>query len=565
NNTSASIDLAGWKLQSSDADGPDIELVGNIGANSFYLIERTDDNPTTETANLTGSIGNGLSNPTCEVLYLYNSTDDAIDQTFCNSDNTWPAGEASPNYISLERINPQTSGADATNWATNNLISFNGKDAANNWINGTPKSTNSVSLAETEITNLRFDEFSTLTLTLLGQPYYKSSQLTIPSGKTLTIEPGVTVKLKGGAAKLEVSGALNAVGTSSENIIFTTYQPPGSSNIWCGLHFTSTSQNSDLQYVTVEKAGSTTSGCGSGNPQYSVFVESSSITFKNSTITGGNGYRKLYLKNSNSTIDASTISGASNDTSSAAIYIDGGSPTITNSTFSDNTIGIWNISSSGTPTISSNTFTNSTYPIKLTGGSATVSGNNASGNTYDGILVETSASADLTWAANNIPYIIDAFTVNSGKTLTLQAGVTVKFANITSGGRELTINGNLITQGTAGQLVTFSPWTSGGNWKRIYLNTGSTADLQYTTLERGGNTYSQGALHIKTSTVQISNVEIKNSLESAVYGFNATISGSNLTLTDNKYGLHIQTGDCPSVTNVVNEDPSYPGSVSCTF
>ena len=97
NNTNASIDLAGWKLQSSDADGPDIELSGSIGANSFYLIERTDDNPTSETANLTGSFGNGLSNTTCEVLYLYDSSDGVVDQTFCDSDGTWPGGEASPN------------------------------------------------------------------------------------------------------------------------------------------------------------------------------------------------------------------------------------------------------------------------------------------------------------------------------------------------------------------------------------------------------------------------------------------------------------------------------------
>ena len=187
NNTNASIDLAGWKLQSSDADGPDIELSGSIGANSFYLIERTDDNPTSETANLTGSFGNGLSNTTCEVLYLYDSSDGVVDQTFCDSDGTWPGGEASPNYISLERIDSQTSGADSENWAANNLISFNGKDAANNWINGTPKNTNSVALSETEITNLRFDEFSTLTLTLLGQPYYSNSQVTVPSGKTLAI------------------------------------------------------------------------------------------------------------------------------------------------------------------------------------------------------------------------------------------------------------------------------------------------------------------------------------------------------------------------------------------
>ncbi|MBI2642649.1 MAG: right-handed parallel beta-helix repeat-containing protein, partial [Candidatus Wildermuthbacteria bacterium] len=322
-------------------------------------------------------------------------------------------------------------------------------------------------------------------------------------------------------------------------------------------------QNSNLQYVTVEKAGSTTSGCGSGNPQYSVFVESSSITFKNSTISGGNGYRKLYLKNSNSTIDVLTASGASNDTDSAAVYIDGGSPTITNSTLANNTpgIGIWNSSSSGTPTISNNTFTNNKYPVRLTGGSATLSGNSASGNTYDAILVEGSASTNITWTKDTLPYLINTFTVNNGKTLTIAAGTTVKFVTTSS---ELTVNGGLVTQGTAEQRVTFEPLILSSSWKRINLDTGSTADLQYTKIERGGNTYGQGALYVKSSTVEISNVEIKNSLNNAIYGFDAAISGSNLTLTlaDGTNGFLIQTGGCPNITGVTKTGGDWG---SCTF
>ena len=562
NNIGSSIDLTGWKLQSSDADGPDIELVGSIGANSFYLIERTDDNPTSETADAKESFGNGLSNDTCEVLYLYDSLDNIVDQTFCNSNGTWPGGEGIPNYISLERIDSQTSGAKATNWATNNLITFNGKDyLANNWINGTPKNTNSVSLSETELTNLRFNEFSTLTLTLLGQPYYSNGQVTIPSGNTLIMEPGVTVKLKGGAAKLEVSGTLSAVGTSANQIVFTTYKPPGASNIWCGIHFTSTSQDSNLQYVTVEKASSMTSGCGT-TTHYAIFVENSDITLGNSTVSGGDSQRKLYLKNSNSVIDALTASGVLGDTNLTIIYIDGGSPTIKNSTLSTSAVGIWNTNSSGAPTISDNTFTNNIYPIKLTGGSGTVSGSSASENTYDAILVEGSASTNITWQADNIPYLIDSFIVSTGKTLTIQAGTTIKFASLVSGSRQLTVNGNIVTQGTVGQLVTFSPWTPGGNWKQILLESGSTADLQYTKLEYGGNTFGQGALHVKEATVEISNVEIKNSANNAIYGFNATISGSNLTLTDNATGFLIQTGDCPSITGVTKTGGDWG---SCTF
>lgn len=569
NNTLSSVDLTGWELRSSDTSGPIVTLSGSISSQGFYLIERTDDAATTETANLTASFGNGLSNIACETLFLYNSGNVLIDQTACNT-NTWPTGSASPSYISMERINAGTAGSNTSNWASNNLIKHNGRDVENNYINGTPKQINSVSATSTEV-SLRFDEFDSLTLTRLGSPYYTNSSITVSSGKTLVIEPGVTLQLKGGYARLTVDGTLNAQGQSSNKIIFTNYDAPGASSSWCGIHFTSTSINSIIDHATIEKAASrTVPSCGSFNPRYAVFAETSTITLKNTIINQSDWQKKVYLKNSNSTIDTVTITEANNpgDPEATGILVEGGNPTIINSTFSSNTIGIWNKFPTGTPIITNNTFTNNTYPIKLTGSAGgTFSGNTATGNTYNGIFVESSMTSDVAWQATDLPYIVDSITVNAGKTLTVGAGVTVKFQYISSPGSGIIVNGKLLVQGTSNQQVLFTVNSSGASWRRIYFastSTGST--LQNAIFEYGGNQTGEGIIYVQNSSLSVENIQIKNSLNSGMRINYSTVSGNGVTLTDNAYGFYI-LGTCPSLTGVVVQEgvTLNPSSDVCSF
>ncbi len=94
-------------------------------------------------------------------------------------------------------------------------------------------------------------------------PYIINGEAIIPAGTTLTIEPGVEVKLKTGTKNtytmrkefdlgfLRVNGTLIAEGTTSEKILFTA---DGSGN-WGIILFTATSVNSSLKYCKIEKAG----------------------------------------------------------------------------------------------------------------------------------------------------------------------------------------------------------------------------------------------------------------------------------------------------------------------
>ena len=109
NNTSSDINLNGWTLSSTDGT-PSINLSGTIPANSYFLLERTDDNSVPSiTADLTysGALGN-----TAENLELKDSSGTLVDNL-----NSWYAGNNSTK-ATMERIDNAASGTDASNWMT---------------------------------------------------------------------------------------------------------------------------------------------------------------------------------------------------------------------------------------------------------------------------------------------------------------------------------------------------------------------------------------------------------------------------------------------------------------
>ena len=132
-----SIDLTGWKLVADDGT-PTINLSGEIPARGYYLLERTDDSVISDIA--ADLVYTGALNNTGEVLRLYDVTGTVFDTVDASSG--WFAGD-NAEKITMERINPQISGSDKSNWASNNSLKQNGQDADESFINGTPKQLNS--------------------------------------------------------------------------------------------------------------------------------------------------------------------------------------------------------------------------------------------------------------------------------------------------------------------------------------------------------------------------------------------------------------------------------------
>jgi len=131
NNTGQSIDLTGWHLTAADG-APDIELVGVIPAQGYFLLERTDDDSVAAiTANqlYTGALSNSG-----EFLSLYDGEGNVVDGVFVSGG--WPAGDNSAK-ATMERINSLLP-ADSNNWQTG--FTVGGTPAADNSRLGMPPS-----------------------------------------------------------------------------------------------------------------------------------------------------------------------------------------------------------------------------------------------------------------------------------------------------------------------------------------------------------------------------------------------------------------------------------------
>jgi uncharacterized protein YoxC len=150
NNTSEAIDVSDWQIIFSPVTGVQqriINLEPVLGATTplingcdYFLLERSDNETIKDIA--ADYIYTGALNDNGGVLELRDNNENIIDKVDCS--NGW-FNEKQAVKASMERIDSQKSGSDPNNWAANNLVAINGKDAQENAINGTPNRENSVS------------------------------------------------------------------------------------------------------------------------------------------------------------------------------------------------------------------------------------------------------------------------------------------------------------------------------------------------------------------------------------------------------------------------------------
>ncbi len=116
------------------------------------------------------------------------------------------------------------------------------------------------------------------TWTLENSPYVISSSVTVDSGVTLTIEPGVVVQGSSWYATLNVEGSLQAIGTESYPITFTSTSDsaPGQ---WNQIYFISGA--STLDHVNVRNGG--------GNGVAMIYAVGGSLTVDHSTFSQSAG------------------------------------------------------------------------------------------------------------------------------------------------------------------------------------------------------------------------------------------------------------------------------------
>src|SRR6476646_7297112 len=106
-----------------------------------------------------------------------------------------------------------------------------------------------------------------------------------------------------------------------------------------------------------------------------------------------------------------------------------------------------------------------------------------------GTNVSGPITANTTWTTTGSPYTVTGtVTVNTTKTLTIQAGVTVKFNTGTS----LVVNGILSAVGTSTKKIIFTSSAATpapGNWAHIDLNSNdaTASQLTWATVSYGGS------------------------------------------------------------------------------
>jgi hypothetical protein len=181
-------------------------------------------------------------------------------------------------------------------------------------------------------------------------PYTITGDISVPRGRTLTIEPGVVVKFAGHfGLTVGYRATLRARGTETEHILFT---PMDTEEGWFGIRFVNSGADDVLQHCIIEYAkkpynagsdyldllGGGILCCSSWEAEPSYGVPSNPtidhcLIANNYALSGGGifcmGESEVKITNNTIVDNTAFIDGA-------AIYIQGSSPTITNNVIAHN-------------------------------------------------------------------------------------------------------------------------------------------------------------------------------------------------------------------------------------
>jgi len=251
--------------------------------------------------------------------------------------------------------------------------------------------------------------------TLTAGVYTMVGSVTVPSGQTLTLDPGVIIKSVG-ARQLVVNGTLLSNGTAANPVYFTDDADDsvggdtnnngpsvGTPGAWYNLDFRSDSDASVLSHTEVRFAGTGT-------------------------------YAAIQMSQADITLDHCTVRNCAGD---AYALANNSFPSISNCSAIDNSGRAWD----NVPLIAL----------------ANMADNSASGNAMDCLWITTATlGGNLTLSNNQMVggafHLATTLTISNGAVLTCDPGTIVKWI----GARQLVVNGTLLSNGTVSDPVIFT-------------------------------------------------------------------------------------------------------------
>ncbi len=473
NRSDQDIDLAGYNIVSGEngRDTMNITLNGTIAAHGYFMVGNFGENQ------VIGKHYLYLRAPNNRYLDEFHPVNSDWDEAFFTKDGV---------HYSAERVSMYSFGVFDKNWKLGT---------------GTPGAQNSNDQLYTYYTT-SFVENTVLPVSL--SPFVFRENVHISKDVTVLIEPGTVVKFYDNQARLIVDGTLDAEGTETENIVFTSFTDdefggdtnqdadataPAPGN-WLSLYFSNTSVNSVLEHVRLRYGGSTALN-DFGN---ALWVDHSSVSLKNS-ILENNKNRALILMVSDSIIDNvqflnHNVTDFLDQNQARAIYIQGGSPEIKNSRIENSTSGMYityyydaltDSVIEALPTVTNNQFVKNSEPVFLGEHSyPSFSGNELSENNINAITFFPRIVKNMELGADMPYYIKSVVTVPENVTLTILPGAKINFSGTFSG---LRIDGTLKAIGTPDnqiyfQTYYFDAYTEGpGKWLGLRF-TGTSVDSE---------------------------------------------------------------------------------------
>lgn len=331
-----------------------------------------------------------------------------------------------------------------------------------------------------------------------NNPHLVDNVFTVPSGVTLTIEPGVRVEFTSGG-NIGVAGSLVAIGDADHPITFTSNLLSPAPGSWQGILAV---EGSSLQMSYTELAYA-------GQP--------------------GFAYGSLAIYTTNATVSHSRI----HHGFGTGLFIDGIGTT---PQFNDVEIDHYTGAAIVQNKISMNpSFANMRLHDNTTNG-VLISG----GTTSQNVTLDGSPAA-----LNGAPiYVWYGFTVGGNTTVTVTPGTTLRLAE----GISVASTGTLVAEGTPNEPITFSGYQeilAPGDWVGINAAPNSTLKLSYCDLNNSGKPgFWHGSLHIETSNATVRQCRIQHSSGHGIYilGVNPFPLWNNILSDIGGVALYVEGG-----------------------